>query len=181
VRRVTVPSDRVALIGVGASSLALELVDCGYSSIDAVDLAESAINQLKARLGERSEALGGGRSLDGVRFVVSDARHVQFDGQVDLWHDRATLHFLNDPLDQAIYASRAAEAVRFGGHLIVATFAENGPEQCSGLPVTRHTADSLDKVFAGSFVLQEAFDVLHSTPWGATQAFTYAVFRRNEC
>jgi SAM-dependent methyltransferase len=170
VRRVTVPSDRVALIGVGASSLVLDLVECGYRSIDAVDLSANALAQLKNRLG---------KSVAGVRFVASDVRDVHFDGQVDLWHDRATLHFLTEYLDQARYAARAAEAVRKGGHLIVATFGADGPEQCSGLPVTRHTAESLRQVFAESFALQDSFDVVHTTPWGSTQAFTYAVLQRN--
>jgi SAM-dependent methyltransferase len=170
VRRVSVPADRVALIGVGASSLALDLVNRGYSSIDAVDLSAEALKQLKLRLGDH---------CDGIRFVAADVREVRFEGQVDLWHDRATLHFLNDPSDQALYAARAGEAVRQGGHMIVATFGANGPEQCSGLPVTRHTPGSLEAVFAGSFGLLDSFDVLHTTPWGSTQAFTYAVFSRN--
>jgi SAM-dependent methyltransferase len=170
VRRVTVPSDRVALVGVGASSLVIDLVRSGYTSIDAVDLSGSALEQLEQRLGG---------DAGGVRFVTSDAFDVHFEGLVDLWHDRATLHFLNDPLDQASYAERAGESVRAGGHLIVATFSADGPEQCSGLPVTRHTAESLRELFVESFTLQESFDVAHTTPWGSTQAFTYAVFQRN--
>lgn len=170
-RRVSVPANRVALIGVGASSLALDLVGGGYASIDAVDLSRAALDQLKLRLGAGSVA---------VRFVVADAREVRFDRKVDLWHDRATLHFLNDPLDQAQYVARASEAVRLGGHLIVATFGADGPELCSGLPVTRHTPKSLKALFAESFDLVDSFDVVHTTPWGSTQAFTYAVFHRND-
>jgi SAM-dependent methyltransferase len=171
VRRVSVPADRVALIGVGASSLALDLVGAGYTSLDAVDLSGAALDQLKLRLGAESDA---------VRFVTADAREVRFEAKVDLWHDRATLHFLNDPLDQAQYVARASEAVRLGGHLIVATFGADGPEQCSGLPVTRHTPESLEALFADSFDLVDSFDVVHTTPWGSTQAFTYAVFSRND-
>jgi SAM-dependent methyltransferase len=170
VRRVTVPSDRIALVGVGASSLVIDLVRSGYKSIDAVDLSPSALEQLEQRLGG---------DAGGVRFVTSDVRDLHFEGHVDLWHDRATLHFLNDPLDQASYAERASEAVRALGYLIVATFSADGPEQCSGLSVTRHTAASLSELFVESFTLQESFDVRHTTPWGSTQAFTYAVFQRN--
>jgi SAM-dependent methyltransferase len=186
VRRVSVPTDRVALLGVGASSLVLDLVASGYCSIDAVDLSRDALNQLKLRLDQGLENIDGvgktesvnGVQRGGVRFVASDVRNVHFDSLVDLWHDRATLHFLNDPLDQAQYASRAAESVRSGGHLIVATFGANGPEQCSGLPVTRHTSDSLQALFGDSFDLLDCFDVDHTTPWGSIQAFTYAVFQR---
>jgi SAM-dependent methyltransferase len=170
VRRVSVPSDRVALIGVGASSLVVDLVALGYGSIDAVDLSAAALDQLKVRLGGQGET---------VRYVAADAREVRFEGPVDVWHDRATLHFLNDPADQAKYASRAAEAVRSGGHLLVAAFGSDGPEQCSGLPVTRHTTQSLSDVFGDHFDLVDSFDVVHTTPWGSTQAFLYTVFCRN--
>ncbi len=195
--RVSVPTDRVALIGVGASSLTLDLIDQGYSSIDAVDISDEALNQLRMRLSERNagapdpacrlvegtvrsgDGVGPAEFHKGVRFVLADAREVAFEGKIDLWHDRATLHFLNDPQDQALYVERATEAVRRGGHLIVATFGANGPEQCSGLPVTRHTGDSLKTLFAGTFDLQDCFEVQHTTPWGSTQAFTYALFQRN--
>ncbi len=179
--RVSVPSDRVALIGVGASSLVVDLVGRGYSSIDAVELSGAALDQLRVRLGESASV---------VRFVEADVRHVHFDelavvdglaeidSLVDVWHDRATLHFLNDNDDQVLYAQRAAASVRIGGRLIIATFSLNGPEQCSGLPVTRHSCDSLRSLFAESFEMLESFEDVHVTPWGSNQAFTYAVFQR---
>ncbi len=168
-RRVSVPSNRVALIGAGASALVLDLVQHGYRSIDAVDLSRAALDQLGERLGH---------AVGVVRFVCVDALDLVFDGQVDVWHDRATFHFLVDPDDQAEYANRAAAAVRPGGHLIIATFAANGPQHCSGLPIARHSAAALSVRFAEGFDLIEAFDHDHVTPWGDVQPFTYAIFRR---
>ncbi len=170
-RRVSVPSNRVALIGAGASALVLDLVQHGYRSIDAVDLSRAALAQLAERLGH---------TVGVVRFVCGDVLDLVFDGQVDVWHDRATFHFLTDPDDQAEYAKRAAAAVRPGGHLIIATFSENGPEHCSGLPVARHSAAALSVLFAGWFDQIEAFDHDHVTPWGDVQPFTYAIFRRRQ-
>ena len=165
------PSNRVAIIGAGASALVVDLVQHGYRSIDAVDLSRGALDQLGERLGH----------TDGVvRFVCADVLDLRFDDQVDVWHDRATFHFLIDPDDQAKYANRVTAAVRPGGHLIIATFAANGPEHCSGLPVARHSAAALSVRFAEGFEQIEAFGHDHVTPWGVVQPFTYAIFRRRQ-
>jgi hypothetical protein len=96
-----------------------------------------------------------------------------------VWHDRATFHFLTEPDRQRAYAARAAAGVRPGGVLILATFAPDGPEMCSGLPVCRHDAASLQRVFEPDFRLLESFRHDHVTPWGTVQHFIYAVFRRS--
>ena len=170
-RRVSVPSSRVALIGAGASALVLDLVQHGYRSIEAVDLSRGALDQLGERLGDAAGV---------VRLVCADVLDLVFDGQIDVWHDRATFHFLIDPDDQAKYANRVTAAVRPGGHLIIATFAANGPEHCSSLPVARHSAAALSVRFAEGFDQIESFGHDHVTPWGDVQPFTYAIFRRRQ-
>ena len=170
-RRVSVPSSRVALIGAGASALVLDLVQHGYRAIEAVDLSRGALDQLGERLGDAAGV---------VRFVGADVLDLVFDGQIDVWHDRATFHFLIDPDDQAQYANRVTAAVRPGGHLIIATFAADGPEHCSGLPVARHSVAALSMRFAEGFDQIEAFGHDHLTPWGGVQPFTYAIFRRHQ-
>lgn len=170
VRRVSAPPDRVAVIGAGASALISDLVDHGYQSIDAVDISAAALGQLRTLLGERAGV---------VRFVHSDVRTVEFDAPVDVWHDRATFHFLTDPADQMAYAARAAAAVRAGGHLVIAVFSLTGPEQCSGLPVVRYSADELAAVFDADFTLVEASEYDHVTPWGDAQSFVQVVLRRS--
>jgi ubiquinone/menaquinone biosynthesis C-methylase UbiE len=169
VQRVSGPSERIALVGVGASRLVDELISQGYSSITAIDLSQAALDQLRERLGDRTH---------GIRFVVADVRELSFDVPVDVWHDRATFHFLTDSSDQVAYAVRAAAAVRTDGHLILATFSPNGPAQCSGLDVIRHTAESLINVFGPAFEIVDSFEETHLTPWASEQAFLYALFRR---
>lgn len=171
--RVSTPSDRIALIGVGASALVSRLVETGYRNIDAIDLSANALEQLRLRLTAQFET-----SDVGVRFVESDVLEVEFDEPVDLWHDRATFHFLIDESDQIAYVASASRSVRSGGHLILAGFSATGPQQCSGLDVARHTPDSIDRLFAGSFGLVDRFDETHTTPWGAEQSFMYSLFRR---
>ena len=161
----------MAVVGAGVSALVHELIEHGYGHIDAIDLSQAALDTLRTCLGDRS---------GNVNFVRADVREVRLDGQVDVWHDRATFHFLIDADSRRAYAERLCETVRVGGHAIVATFSENGPEQCSGLPVARYSAESLHAQFAACFDLVESWTLDHLTPWGAPQSFTHALLRRVE-
>ena len=102
-----------------------------------LDLSEEALKVAKARLGERGAA---------VKWIAADVTIWQTPEPYDVWHDRAAFHFLTDPKDQAAYAERVSRAVRPGGHVIIGTFAPDGPERCSGLPIVRHDAASLGKI-----------------------------------
>lgn len=169
VRRVSVPSDRVAVVGAGTSTLIRELVALGYLHIEAVDHSQVALDQLRLLLGDASSA---------IRFRCADIRSIELETSVRVWHDRATFHFLTLPADQALYSQCAKMGVELGGHLVMATFSETGPKLCSGLPVANHSATSLAAVFADGFELVESFERLHYTPWGTPQSFTHALLIR---
>jgi SAM-dependent methyltransferase len=166
---VSTPADRVAIIGAGTSALLMDLVDAGYRTLYAVDISDVALDQLRSALGERAET---------TTFVHADVRSVSFVRPVDVWHDRATLHFLTERADQAAYARQAAAAIRPGGHLVLAVFAPDGPRRCSGLPVERHDESSLAALFHDGFTLVEAFERVHLTPGGTEQRFPPALFAR---
>jgi SAM-dependent methyltransferase len=167
VRRVTAPTATVAVIGAGASPLVADLASSGCTVI-AVDISAAALELLQAD----------NAGNDRIRYQLADVRAVTFDEPIDTWHDRAVLHFLTEPSDQAAYADAAARAVRSGGHLVVATFAPTGPTSCSGLPTARHDAQSLRSLFEPEFDLAECTEHDHVTPWGSAQRFTHAVLRR---
>ncbi|CAN5850857.1 class I SAM-dependent methyltransferase [soil metagenome] len=167
-RRVSARTERIAVIGAGASPLVGTLVDVGYGDVHAVDISDMALDRLRAALGRGAAA---------VTFVRADARALTFRRPVDVWHDRATLHFLTDHDDRLAYAASAAVAVRPGGHLVLAGFAPDGPTHCSGLPVHRGDAPSLATLFA-EFTLRESFERTHRTPRGAAQRFLHAVLER---
>ncbi len=168
---MTVPSDPVAVIGCGSSTLISELVDFGYTAIFAVDIAQSALDQLCVSLGDRASS---------VTLVRADARTVRLPRAVTLWHDRATFHFFTADADQKAYAATAARSVRPGGYLVMAEFAEDGPTSCSGLTVARHSVASLQSIFADGFDLIESFEQDHVTPSGAVQPFVHAVLIRRD-
>jgi len=166
VRRVTAPPARIAVVGAGATSLVGELADTGLEVI-ALDVSSAAIAALRCRY----------EDVEKISYEVADVCSWRPLAQVDTWHDRAVFHFFVDDADQQAYAESVRFAVRLDGHLVIATFAPDGPEQCSGLPVARHDAASLSAIFGG-FELVDSFESDHRTPWGSTQRFTHSVLRR---
>jgi ubiquinone/menaquinone biosynthesis C-methylase UbiE len=156
---------RIIDVGGGASTLVDDLLDEGFRHISVLDLSASALAVARKRLGRRS-----GR----VNWMVGDICRVQLPEQAfDIWHDRAVFHFLTSARDRAAYVARVMRSVKPGGHVIVATFAPDGPEQCSGLPVARYDPDQLHGEFGPAFELLEHASEAHQTPWGSLQHFVY--------
>jgi SAM-dependent methyltransferase len=156
-------------IGSGASRLVDALLDKGFAAITVLDLSEKALATAKARLGPRGAS---------VKWIAADVTTWEPSQAYDVWHDRAAFHFLTEPRDRAAYVERVLRAVRPGGHLIIGTFARDGPERCSGLPVVRHDAASLVKILGPSCELIESRNHAHQTPTGAIQRFQFSRFRR---
>ena len=113
-----------------------------------------------------------------MRWVVADVTKVHDLGTFDVWHDRAVFHFLTDPADRATYVALLRRTVPAGGHAVIATFAPDGPAQCSGLDVVRYDARSLAAQLGRGFALLRSVPETHLTPRGKPQSFQYAVFRR---
>lgn len=157
-------------IGGGAARLADALVADGFRSVTVLDLSEKALATSRERLGARA---------GGVSWIVADVTKWQPTRTFDVWHDRAAFHFLTDPDDRAAYAERVRKAVRPGGHVIIGTFALDGPERCSGLAVARHDAASLGAILGQSFKLVESRRHNHQTPGGAMQRFQFSRFQRD--
>jgi len=114
-----------------------------------------------------------------VRWIEADITGVDLpSNRYDIWHDRAVFHFLTAPEQRAAYVRTVSNSVKPGGHVIVATFAEGGPLQCSGLPVMRYRADELHGEFGAAFTLLKHSKETHHTPSGAVQQFVYCYCRR---
>ena len=97
---------------------------------------------------------------------------------VDMWHDRAVFHFLTDSDDRRRYVAHLRRAVRSCGVVVMATFALDGPEKCSGLPVVRYSSETLNAELGSAFRLAESVNEAHHTPSGGTQSFCYTRFTR---
>jgi 2-polyprenyl-3-methyl-5-hydroxy-6-metoxy-1,4-benzoquinol methylase len=165
-------SARAAIIdiGGGASRLVDALVERQTGQITILDLSKMALDAAKARLGNKAA---------NVRWEVADVTKWDPTQAYELWHDRAAFHFLTSPADQSAYVDRLKKAVASGGYVIIGTFALDGPERCSGLPIVRHDAASLSEILGTDFKLIDARRHDHATPWGALQRFQFSTFRRN--
>ena len=157
-------------VGGGTSTLVDDLVAEGYTDVTVIDLSSAALAVAKQRLGLHSNA---------VHWVEGDITQVEFPiHHFDIWHDRAVFHFLTDPADRNAYVAQVMNSVRPGGHVIVATFAEDGPEKCSGLSVMRYQPESLHAEFGDAFRLVNHEKEAHHTPFGTVQQFIYCYCRK---
>ncbi len=157
-------------VGGGASRLVDDLLTDGYSDLTVLDLSAAAMQAARQRLGEQK---------DKVRWVEADITQVDLPARrYDIWHDRAVFHFLTTQKQRDAYVRSVFYAVKPGGHVIVATFAEDGPLQCSGLPVMRYRADELHNEFGDAFTLLKHQKEEHHTPSGTVQKFVYCYCRR---
>lgn len=156
-------------IGAGTSQLVDRLVARRFTDVTLIDVSDHALAEVRQRLGAHAE---------NVTFIRSDITAWTPDRLYDIWHDRAVFHFLTELTDRDRYVDIASDAVRGGGSLVLATFAEDGPTRCSGLPVCRYTAHELANIFSERFSLIEHAREEHVTPTGAVQSFTWVVLRR---
>ena len=170
IRACGLPPGATALdAGSGASRMAEAMLDLGLRPTIA-DIAQEPLDRVKARLGDRSKE---------VSFVQADLTSHDWPKETfDLWHDRAVFHFLTEPGERADYLARMDAALKPGGFLILACFALDGPEKCSGLLVRRYDAAGLVAELGSGFDLLDEGRESHPTPFGTTQAFTVTRFRK---
>jgi len=169
------PAARILDAGTGESTLADDLLARGQGCLTLLDLSATALAHLRARLLARF----GAPACAHIAWLAGDVTALRLpEAGTDLWHDRAVLHFLTRPSQQAAYAAQAARAVRPGGHLVLSVFATDGPPSCSALEVSHWDADGLAQLFAPAFEPLAAGRTVHVTPSGAAQAFVEFVARR---
>ena len=171
IRETGVAEDATIIdVGGGASTLVDDLLASGYSALTVLDPAAAALAASKQRLGSRAGE---------VRWLEADVTTATLPMHgYDVWHDRAVFHFLTSAEQRMAYVRAVLHAVRPGGHIIVAMFAEDGPTECSGLPVMRYSADQLHAEFGQHFQLLKHAKEEHKTPIGTAQKFVYCYYRR---
>jgi SAM-dependent methyltransferase len=169
--RATGVGKNVAILDVGGGAFrhADVLLDKGYKAITVLDLSEQALAVAKARLEPRAS---------GVQWIAADITTWEPESLYDVWHDRAVFHLLLEQADRYAYLVRLLKGLRPGGHLIIGTFALDGPERCSGLPVVRYDAQSLGEALGPDFELVETRNSEHHTPDDRIQRFQFSWFRR---
>ena len=156
-------------VGGGESRLVDALLARGVTCIGVLDVAAPALHRAQARLGATAAD---------VAWIQASVTGPWSWKDVDIWHDRAVFHFLTERDDRDRYKAKLAEMLKQGGTAIIATFALDGPQNCSGLPVVRYSPETLAFELGAGFVLIDSRCHTHTTPWGTPQAFQYSRFKR---
>ena len=156
-------------VGGGASVLVDHLLDHDFEHITVLDVSSAAIEQARSRLGHRASK---------VAWIEADALLFKPPHKFDVWHDRAVFHFLTEAADRRKYIKTLNDTLTSNGHLIISTFALEGPPKCSGLDVMRYNPETLSKELGNNFTLMESCDENHLTPWKMEQKFVYCRFKR---
>ena len=165
------PSDAIIDVGGGASRLVDALLAAGFSDLSILDLSAAALKAAQDRLGDKASR---------VQWIEADITQIELaPARYDIWHDRAVFHFMTTKEQRAAYKRNLTNALRPSGHVIIATFAENGPEKCSGLPVQRYSVEALSAELGPDFTLIKSCREAHRTPWGSVQEFIYCLFKRS--
>ena len=154
-------------IGGGASRLVDELCESGYTRVSVLDISANALAHAKQRLAEKANA---------VQWYETDVTHFNPPHRFALWHDRAVFHFLTSKEDRESYIGVLKQALVPGGHLIIMTFAMDGPVKCSGLDIVQYDAEKITAELGAGFELVETGNEVHLTPAGNPQKFTYFRF-----
>jgi cyclopropane fatty-acyl-phospholipid synthase-like methyltransferase len=162
-------SAKIIDIGGGDGKLVDYLLDEGFENITVLDISAKALEKAKKRLGNKAVK---------VNWIVSDITEFKPQTTYDVWHDRATFHFLTKTEQVDKYISTAQIAAT--GFLIIGTFSENGPTKCSGLEIKQYNDETLTSIFKDGFDKIACRKVNHTTPSGSMQNFLFCSFKRNE-
>ena len=157
-------------IGGGDSLFVDHLLNLGYQDITVLDISENAIDRAKFRLGDKS---------DKVKWIIADAAEFIPTEKYDLWHDRATFHFLTDEEEIGKYLRNVITNIKPTGCLVIGTFSEQGPEKCSGLTVRQYSEQTMTELLKAYFTKEKCIQIDHNTPSGSIQNFIFCSFRRN--
>jgi SAM-dependent methyltransferase len=172
IERAGVPPDGAIIdVGGGVSRLADHLLDRGYRNLTVLDVSPSALDHARQRRAGRAAP---------IRWIVADVLEHDLGGAFVLWHDRAVFHFLTERRDRERYRAQLKGHLAPGGHAVIATFAEDGPSRCSGLDVVRYHPAALAEALGGDLALVAHRPVLHRTPAGKDQRFSYCLLRMKE-
>lgn len=163
------PDVPIVDIGGGESRLVDRLLDAGYRDVTVLDLSAYALRHTQERLGSRAQQ---------VQWIVADITRWTPPRRYRLWHDRAVLHFLTEAAERAAYRRALLDGVAPGGCVVISTFALDGPEKCSGLPVVRYSAETLAAELGPELELVETRGEAHRTPWNSEQRFQFSRFKR---
>ncbi|RIH67282.1 class I SAM-dependent methyltransferase [Mariniphaga sediminis] len=169
-KQLNVPATaKIIDIGGGDSLLVDHLLDLGYQNISVLDISAAAIDRAKQRLGERANK---------VKWIIADAANFKPLEKYDFWHDRAAFHFLTDEQEISNYLETAQLNINPEGILVIGTFSEEGPKECSGIEIKQYSETTMTNRLKKFFEKIKCITVDHKTPSGTIQNFVFCSFRK---
>lgn len=170
IKQFNVPTTaKIIDIGGGDSFLVDHLLDLGYQDISVLDISAAAIDRAKQRLGDKAK---------NVKWVVADAATFQPIEKYDFWHDRAAFHFLTDEQEISNYLQTAQQNINSTGVLLIGTFSEQGPKNCSGIEIKQYSETTMTDRLRKFFEKIKCISVNHKTPFDTIQNFVFCSFRK---
>lgn len=162
-------SSNIIDVGGGDSKLVDKLLELGFNNIFVLDISGEALQKAKIRLGEKAKS---------ITWIDTDILEFDTESRFDIWHDRATFHFLTKMEDITRYVEIAVKLIKPNGYLIMSTFSVDGPKKCSGLDITQYSEDSIKRIFEKDFNHLKSFEETHTTPFDTKQNFLFSIFRK---
>lgn len=159
--------------GAGATTLITKLTEVGYTNIIVNDIAAAALTTLNNNLIIDSKS--------SVQFIVDDLTNptaLLKLKDIDVWHDRAVLHFFTEKHQQETYFKVLKKVVKLNGYVILAQFNLKGAKKCCGLDVFNYDEKMLQESLGEDFELQKSFNYIYTQPSGNTRAYIYTLFKR---
>ena len=159
--------------GAGATTLIVELLAKGFKNLVVNDISSVALAELRNNILVPKKAQ--------IKFIVDDLTNpseLLKLKNVDLWHDRAVLHFFTEQKQQTAYFDLLKSALRPKGFVILAEFNLEGAKKCSGLNVFNYNEEMLQERLGSDFELLKSFNYAYTQPSGNTREYVYTLFQK---
>lgn len=160
---------RILDVGGGDSYLSDYLLKAGYGNLSVLDISSEALARAAKRHGEHARQ---------IEYFQADIIDYQPAHKIDIWHDRAALHFLTSDEEVSKYTDIIMESISPGGYVIIGVFSDEGPTKCSGIEIRQYNEESMLGLLGDGFDVVETFRSDHKTPFDTQQNFIFSVYRR---
>lgn len=174
IKKTSIDKDaRILNVGAGTTTLIDTLLDNGYTNLLASDISEVAMQKLQERIVKNYNY--------NLTCIVDDLTNPKKLNQlqpVDLWIDRAVLHFFLKEEEQKAYFNLVQQLVAPHGYVLIAVFALDGAEKCSGLPLYRYNYEMIQERLGTSFKLVTYFNHTYINPFGGERPYVFTLFKK---
>ena len=160
-------------VGAGTTTLIDTLLEEGYTNMIANDLSDLALDKLKQRIKKSHNY-----NLTCIKDDLTNPQKINRLQNIDLWIDRAVLHFFLTETEQNAYFNLIQKTVSKNGYVIIAVFSLEGAQKCCGLDLKRYNLEMLQNNLGNHFKLIKSFNHTFINPFGGERPYIYTLFQR---